>query len=91
LTLISVLPSSSCTKLIPGPPIKPSRIDNTLGKLEQIIKGLSIREGFIGGPGINLVQLEDGSTEIRVNVDNSSIVTDSNMSIAAKNISGGKY
>lgn len=64
---------------------------NTLGKLEQIIKGLSIREGFIGGPGINLVQLEDGSTEIRVNVDNSSIVTDSNMSIAAKNISGGKY
>ena len=55
------------------------------------MEGLSIREGFIGGPGINLVQLEDGSTEIRVNVDNSSIVTDSNMSIAAKNISGGKY
>lgn len=64
---------------------------NTLGKLEQIIKGLSIREGFVEGPGISLKQLDDGSTEISVNVDNSSIVTDSNMSIAAKNINGGKY
>ena len=64
---------------------------NTLGKIEQIIKSLSVREGFVGGPGINLKQLEDGSTEISVNVDKSSIVTDSNMSIAAKNISGGKY
>lgn len=64
---------------------------NTLGKLERIIRGLSVREGFVGGPGINLKPLENGGTEISVNVDNSSIVTDSNMSIAAKNISGGKY
>lgn len=64
---------------------------DTLGEIEQIIKGLSIKEGFIKGPGINLKQLDDGSTEISVNTDNTSIVADSDMSIAAKTIDGGKY
>lgn len=64
---------------------------NTLGKIEQRIKNISIREGLKAGKGILLTTEDDGSTKIDVITDESSISTNPKEELTIKDVDGGTY
>lgn len=64
---------------------------NTLGKIEQKIKNISLREGLKAGKGISITQGEDGSTVVGVSTDESSISTNPEEELTIKDVDGGTY
>ena len=64
---------------------------NTLGKIEQKIKNISLREGLKAGKGISLTEGEDGSTTVGVNIDEISISTNPDEALTIKDVDGGTY